>query len=100
MPKFRKKPVEIEAILLEPTQRSIRQVLGFKGTPALTNCRKAIDAFESYCEHRIEDGGLNIETLEGTMKASFGDYIVKGIKGEFYPCKPDIFKLTYDAVEK
>lgn len=41
---------------------------------------------------------LLIETLEGTMEASVGDYIIKGIQGEFYPCKEDIFHLTYDEV--
>jgi hypothetical protein len=39
-----------------------------------------------------------IETLEGNMTADKGDYIIKGIKGEFYPCKPDIFELTYEKV--
>lgn len=42
------------------------------------------------------DGALYIETLEGRMRVSNGDYIIKGIKGEFYPCKPDIFELTYE----
>ena len=98
MSKFRKKPVIVEAVVLQPNQKSIRQVLGFKGEPVITNCKAAVDAFESYCRYTIDDGFLNIETLEGTMKASFGDYIIKGIKGEFYPCKPDIFKLTYDAI--
>lgn len=42
--------------------------------------------------------GININTLEGVHHASFGDYIIKGVKGEFYPCKPDIFKNTYEAV--
>lgn len=41
---------------------------------------------------------LKIETLEGTMKASVGDYIIKGVNGEFYPCKPDIFEKTYERV--
>ena len=48
-------------------------------------------------------GGANafaeIHTLEGTMQASYGDYIIKGVKGEFYPCKPDIFEQTYEKVE-
>lgn len=43
-----------------------------------------------------ENGDMNIETLEGIMKAGPGDYIIKGIKGEFYPCKPDIFEATYE----
>lgn len=42
--------------------------------------------------------GLNIKTWEGTMLAEFGDYIIKGVKGEFYPCKPDIFNATYEEV--
>lgn len=40
--------------------------------------------------------GLSIYTLEGRMKADFGDWIIKGVQGEFYPCKPDIFELTYE----
>ena len=44
----------------------------------------------------LNDGKIYIETLEGTMCAQEGDYVIKDIKGEFYPCKPDIFKLTYE----
>lgn len=49
----------------------------------------------------VEDGRLLllIFTLEGTMRAEIGDYIIKGVKGEFYPCKSDIFAATYDPVE-
>lgn len=43
----------------------------------------------------MKDSELYIKTLEGTHHASIGDYIVRGVKGEFYPCKPDIFELTY-----
>lgn len=42
------------------------------------------------------DEEIEIETLEGVMKANKGDYIIKGVKGELYPCKPDVFKLTYE----
>ena len=45
-----------------------------------------------------EDRGLYIETLEGDHKANKGDYIIKGVKGEFYPCKPDIFEMSYEEV--
>ena len=45
-----------------------------------------------------EQGYIGISTLEGYMKANFGDYIIKGVKGEFYPCKPDIFESTYEEV--
>lgn len=41
---------------------------------------------------------LTIHTLEGDMKAQYGDYIIQGVNGEFYPCKPDIFEKTYEAV--
>ncbi len=41
---------------------------------------------------------LNIQTLEGIMIANIGDYIIKGVKGEYYPCKPDIFHLTYEEI--
>ena len=40
--------------------------------------------------------GISIKTLEGTMNASFGDWVIKGVNGEFYPCKPDIFEKTYE----
>lgn len=43
---------------------------------------------------------LTVETLEGSMTASVGDWIIKGIKGEFYPCKPDIFEATYEPVSQ
>lgn len=43
---------------------------------------------------------LTINTLEGDMQANVGDYIIKGVNGEFYPCKPDIFEKTYDKVEQ
>jgi hypothetical protein len=45
---------------------------------------------------RLEDGSLNVETREGVMRADVGDYIICGIMGEFYPCKPDIFEATYE----
>lgn len=44
------------------------------------------------------DVELEIETLEGVMKANVGDYIIKGVKGEIYPCKADIFEMTYDKI--
>ena len=40
-----------------------------------------------------------IDTLEGVMEISWGDYVIKGVKGEFYPCKPDIFELSYDKID-
>jgi hypothetical protein len=76
--KFRKKPVEIEAV--QYTGENLNEILQFVG--------------------RLKTGpGCRIETLEGTMEASPGDWIIKGVKGEFYPCKPEIFLATYEPVE-
>jgi hypothetical protein len=77
--KYRKKPVIIEAI----------QWLG-------TN----LSEIDDFIGESITNKGttLIIYTLEGDMKASIGDYIIKGVNGEFYPCKPDIFDKTYEEV--
>lgn len=57
------------------------------------------DRFDDYFHLCIEAGGVKINTLEGTMLANWGDWIIEGINGEFYPCKPDIFEKTYELVE-
>lgn len=77
--KYRKKPVTIEAIQWD------------------VNNLSEIDNFMGGI---VENEGttLVIHTLEGDMKASIGDYIIKGVNGEFYPCKPDIFDKTYEEV--
>jgi hypothetical protein len=80
MAQYRKKPVVIEAIQL--VDENVDLLLGFCG-----------DKIKS---HPLT--GVVIETLEGDMLASKGDYIIKGVKGEFYPCKPDIFEMTYESV--
>ena len=81
MPKFRKKPVVIEAI--QWTAENREEIAEFLG-----------DA-----RRKVPGNPLQIYTLEGIMNVSVGDYIIKGIKGEFYPCKPDIFELTYEEEE-
>jgi hypothetical protein len=78
--KFRKKPVVIEALLYDGSDESIADVAEFVGKTLNIRQRK-----------------LSIHTLEGTMEANPGDWIIKGVKGEFYPCKPDIFEATYEA---
>lgn len=50
-------------------------------------------------DHAAVKGGLVIKTLEGNHLANIGDYIIKGVAGEFYPCKPDIFEKTYEVAE-
>lgn len=80
MVRYTKRPVTIDAL----------QYTG-------DNCAD-VHAFLGY-EHDTENCAtrmIEIETLEGTMTASQGDWIIKGVKGEFYPCKPEIFELTYE----
>lgn len=81
--KYRKKPIVIEA------------------------CRYMIDRYmpdwfmdmvsdDTITTHA--DGTCDVKTLEGTMKANFGDYIIRGVNGEVYPCKPDVFEKTYEFI--
>lgn len=80
--KFRKKPVVIDAVRWTGSNgQEIADALGFP-----------------YIEGK-GDSPFLIHTLEGTMRAEVGDWIIKGVKGEVYPCKPDIFEATYEAVE-
>lgn len=85
--KYIKKSVEIEAIQFLDTPERVCEIAEFMGGDLRVNYEDKDNPF------------IPIETLEGTMKASVGDYIIKGVKGEFYPCKPDIFEQTYDCVE-
>ena len=86
--KYRKKPVVIEAIQFFDNIESIHSLSLFI---------KGQDMVIDYKDR--EKPVLKIETLEVTMEASEGDYIIKGVNGEFYPCKPDIFEKTYELVE-
>ncbi len=82
---YRKKPITVEAFELRDLE--IRTLMAFQNIAGLGK-----DIF------RVESDGLVIKTLEGDMKASIGDFIIKGVQGEFYPCKPDIFEKTYEEV--
>ena len=90
--KYRKKPVVIEAI--QWTGKNTKEILEFMGQIVDLTNPIAQDRFYEY-ELSLQ-GGWKITTLEGGHIASINDYIIKGIKGEFYPCKPDIFHLTSD----
>jgi len=84
--RYRKKPVVIEA--MQFTDENKDRVFNWVSTG-----NRSAD---------FDNAGnpvLKIQTLEGVMTASLGDYIIKGVKGEFYPCKPDIFEATYEPVE-
>lgn len=87
MTQYRKKPVAIEAFLLPPLDENADAFMEWA----------ALVEFDGYTSER--EGCMAIETLEGTMTAEPGDWIIKGIKGEFYPCKPDIFAVTYEAAD-
>jgi hypothetical protein len=82
--KWRKKPVKIEAFQLV---LSVRRV-----------CEWIADAMDEETV-RIFDDRIEIHTREGVMTATAGDWIIQGVKGEIYPCKPDIFAATYDDAD-
>lgn len=86
--KYRKKPVEVEVWLFN------RENL----ETAESWVRKYSDKMILFSQYGGEKIWIEIKTLEGVMKASEGDYIIKGINGELYPCKPDIFIKTYKEV--
>lgn len=92
MRKYRKKPVEIEAIKYDGKNAD--------------DCIKFIENGQVICWKKKEvfpyskpEIRIMIETLEGVMQARPGDYIIRGVNGEYYPCKPDIFEKTYEKTE-
>lgn len=84
MARYRKKPVVIEAVRFLDTPESIQELSEF------------MDKTIKIDYATPNKPTLTINTLEGDHIANVGDYIIKGVKGEFYPCKPDIFKMTYE----
>lgn len=85
MPKFIKKPVVVEAIQWDGTAATFKKITDMIGS--------------GWRPGSIGTDSFYVETLEGEHIASKGDYIIKGVAGEFYPCKPEIFNDTYDPVE-
>lgn len=91
MTQFRKKPVEVEARQFDGTFEHACQLREWIGVNA-----------SAFCDSLRVDpplGHLEIRTLEGAMRAEPFDWIIRGVKGEFYPCKPDIFAVTYESVD-
>ena len=86
--KYRKRPVVIEAIKYERKHigRALNFCNKFEGNPKL--------------RYNPHDNEYYVDTLEGCMKVTEGDYIIKGVNGEFYPCKPDIFEKTYEKLDE
>lgn len=93
--KFRKKPVVIEAIQWDGAEATIQQVMELCPPEKLPRAPDDPHIHPGY-GFTPPDGKLYIPTLEGTMCANPGDWIIKGVKGEVYPCKPDIFEATYE----
>lgn len=98
--RYRKKPVEVEAMQLVGTNADMHAVYSWVE-------RNTQGSFDPYADDTPASGVsidpatgfMLIATLEGVMQAKPGDYIIRGVQGEFYPCKPDIFEATYDLVE-
>jgi len=94
--RFRKRPVVIEAMHL--TDMSAVTVCRWMGLDQ--DQTHAAIRFEQLDEDHDAWTGIHIETLEGTMVASPGDWVIRGVQGEFYPCKPDIFAATYEEADR
>jgi len=82
--KFRKKPIVIEAVKWDGNLSTVLPLLSNSSTREV--------------EQELGSKLLQIKTLEGVMTANIGDWIIKGVSGEIYPCKPDIFEKTYEPV--
>lgn len=89
--KFRKKPVVVEAEQFLPNDEAIEKVMSLasQGSRQVMVSRSAVGHYT-----------MHVHTLEGVMEASIGDWIIRGINGEVYPCKPDIFYATYERVSE
>lgn len=85
MAKYRKKPIVIDAVQWKGTTESLCEMDDFLGDGSQADFTEDLPP-------------MFIDTLEGRMRADVGDWIIKGVKGEFYPCKPDIFEVTYEVV--
>lgn len=85
--KYRTKPCEIEAVKFENSDECVSRLIEFTAGNFMPK-----GDIKDYTH-------AEIETLEGVMRADIGDYIIKGLRGEFQPCKPDVFHKKYEAVE-
>lgn len=94
MAKYRKKPIVVEAI--QWTGSNLEEIRNFVGNDLIENYIEHFDIERTLIKQTL--AGIAINTLEGTMMVNYGDYIIKGVNNEFYPCKPDIFKQTYEEV--
>lgn len=91
--KYRKRPIVIEAELVSDLLNKFKN--NWKELPEWVK-----NAYENTTINTIKDNDFIIKTLEGNMTASKEDYLIKGVQGEIYPCKIDIFEQTYEVVEE
>ena len=96
--RVRKRPVEVEAVQLNwKNWQDVCELLG--GIISPENPARSVDTFSDRCgEVGPQWIELTIPTLEGNHIAKHGDWIIRGVHGEFYPCKPDIFEKTYEVM--
>ena len=90
--KYRKRPVVVEALQIHGNVSEIKEFIGENGDAHINDYAWKAGLGQPCTV-------VTIHTLEGDMKAIDGDYIIKGVKGEFYPCRKDIFEETYELVE-
>ena len=102
--RYRKKPVEVEAVqvpklrLGESTMRYVDRAIALADWCGGKSYMMANDGEKAYEASEVVGPHILIPTLEGNMAARPGDIIIRGVNGEFYPCKPDIFAKTYEPV--
>ena len=90
--RFTKKPVTVEAVQFT---EALRDAIVLDGSPCPDGVKRGATTWHQK-DRKIWRADFFIDTLEGRMNVKIGDWIIKGVKGEFYPCKPDIFEMTYD----
>ncbi len=95
--KYRKRPVVVEAFQM--TKDRIFHLPEYPGWLAAALSKVAGEEGAMWLADRGQGQRFRIGTLEGEHEVTWGDYIIQGVKGELYPCKPDIFEATYEAVE-
>lgn len=91
---YRKKPVVIQAVRNDGTWKPIIDFLDATGHGRVPL------GFRPKVDRNSDDGSLNVHTLEGVMRCDVGDWLINGVQGELYPCKPDVFEQTYEPADR
>jgi hypothetical protein len=99
MKKYRKKPVVIEAMQFTGSPKSAKAIYDWTKESGHVAVQEMPEGYSNKNGNPAPRYRVFIKTLEGIMQARPGDFIIRGVSGEFYPCKPNIFKRTYEKVE-